>query len=65
MQIIFTDAQIEDLRMLLEDEYKEAFTTEEARQIANNVLEYYEIIAELDETQCDPERLQNSVDQPA
>lgn len=55
MQIIFKDEKIENLRQLLKDEYKEEFSTEEARQIANNVLEYFEIISELDETQIDPE----------
>lgn len=55
MNIIFTDTQIEDLRLLLEKEYQESFSPEQAREIANNALAYYNIISSLDDGSDLPE----------
>ena len=65
MQITFSDAQIEALRQLLENECKEPFDAEHVRQVANNVLEYFELISELDETQVYLEDVQDASVQSA
>jgi len=47
MQFSFTDEKIEELRVLIEKEFGEPMTYEEAQVMANNMLELYRLLSDL------------------
>jgi len=48
MQFVFSDEQIEELRVICEGYFKQSYTPEEARVMALNLLELYECLCDLD-----------------
>jgi len=47
MQFSFSNDKIEELRQLVEEEFGEPVTHEEALVMANNVLELYRLLSDL------------------
>lgn len=42
----FTEEQIEELRLLMENEYKKSFTTDDAKLAALNLMALFNLVAE-------------------
>lgn len=57
MQFVFSENQIEELRVICEGCFKQEFSTEEARVMAINLFEFYQYF-------CDFHQLLDASNQP-